>query len=231
MIRIYLDELFELGQEISISQDEWHYLMSVRRNQGPVEAFNRRGQVARGSCKNKKFKIETVSQNIMPLYPVVIALAVPDREALSLSIRAASELGIEKIILFSGDRSQSAKNIEKSFEKLKKLALESMRQCARPQPLAFEWVSKIDNLQFESENIFFLDEDPLTESALDRGSLNRQNRVVAIVGPEGGWSPRERDIALARNWKRLHFDTPIMKVSTAVTVASFHAISLVSKMS
>jgi RsmE family RNA methyltransferase len=133
MIRIYLDEVFELGQEITIPQDEWHYLVSVRRNQGPVEAFNRRGQVASGSCKNKKFKIEVVSQSNIPLYPVVIALAVPDREALSSSIRAASELGIEKLVLFSGDRSQSAKNLEKSFEKLKKLAVESMRQCARPE--------------------------------------------------------------------------------------------------
>jgi len=242
MIRIYIDEDFQPGISLTISKDESHYLRVNRhvakRPQAKrqseeagetIEAFNSRGQVAEGYLKEGLFYIERVKVSPFPIYPVTLALEIPDNAALESVVRSASELGAERLILFEGDRSQAADSrMSAAVKRALRIAKESMRQSARPRPLLVEAGKKLESLTL-SGSTFFLDEvESQQESEANitsrRNSSARENPATVIVGPEGGWSSRERDVCRERAWHIRHYKTPILRVVTIVPVALFDMI-------
>ena len=225
MIRLYLDQDFETGSRLKIPKEEVHYLHVNRHASkgahGELEAFNSKGKIARGILDDGFFYVESVVDSPFPIYPITVALALPENAALESVVRSASELGAERMILFEGDRSQSARSRMAGVHKrAERIAKESMRQSVRPRPLVIEMAKKLESLKF-SGTIFFLDE--MDEDSFDRAPKNRGSEVV-IVGPEGGWSPRERELSRERGWTIRHYKTPILRVVTAVPVAVFDVI-------
>ncbi len=228
MIRLYVDSHFEVGAELELPASETRYLTSVRRGMGDIEVFNRSGQVGSAERLGRtSVRITKVWESKVPLQALRMSLALPDRNLLPGLITSLSEMGVESLRFFCGDRSQAAlKRISSlnSESRWNKLAIESMRQCARPTPIQLQFAEvDLEDLSFASnESVFFFDE--ATETSESGEVKSNEDNFHVILGPEGGWSERERELSRRLKWRTVHLPTPILRVETAAVAAASWAI-------
>jgi 16S rRNA (uracil1498-N3)-methyltransferase len=222
MIRIYHDEKFEVATELRLDAKELHYLKNVRRSQAPVELFNSLGQIAHGRLESTSFFVSEVTQSQVPIWPLSMAIGLPDKAAVNTSIRTLSELGVERLFFFEADRSQAAKSRLKSSDKWQRIAIESARQCGRGKPLIVETKALESLLELDSPKIVMDESD--AAPAFQLTELFSEPPLLCFVGPEGGWSSRERELFGNYKLQSFHMATPIMKVCTAATAAATCAV-------
>ncbi|MDB5038574.1 MAG: rsmE [Bacteriovoracaceae bacterium] len=230
MIRLYIDSKFKKGDRLEIPKDEFRYFSSVRRGQGEVILFNRIGEEALGKVSEKFFEIEEVRKIEIPLYNLTVAVALPENAVIPGIIRTVSELGAKELIFFSGKRSQAASRRLTENARFEKTSLESARQCGRGVPLQIKVAKDLLNISPPTNSqVLFFDEASSDKKSLDEKS-HSMSSVVAIIGCEGGWSEDERDFAKKSDYHFVHFETPILRVETAATVATFYAIERMRKL-
>lgn len=237
-VRVYLDEEFEINRRFRLPPNEWHYLKNVRRGSGKIEVFNRLGQLANAEVEGREIIIQNwvEARTSLPPGKVTVAVGLPESALLKVIVRQASELGLTELIFFEADRSQKAKRRMSELEKLEKVVVESMRQSERQQALKLSQ-EKLENL-LQEETTFqklVMDEDPNGMGMSMRDLpvfLRKKSEVLILVGPEGGWSVRERELFDEFNIQRLHLSTPILRVDTAIiagAIAAFAGFELSSK--
>ena len=216
MIRLYADEKFEVGGVVALPPEEIRYLRTVRRGSHEAQLFNRAGQVARVTIEDNLARIERVDQNPWPVHPLQVAVGLPEPSVVKQLIASLSELGVTELSFFKADRSQSSLSRLPSEDKQDRLAVEAARQCERPVPLNITTVAFESLLDASSSSTtLVLDEQP------DADSLPVGLEVsLLVVGPEGGWSPRERDAFVQASVPRMHLPTPILRVATAAVAAT-----------
>ena len=205
-----------MGGVVALAPEEIRYLRTVRRGSHEAQLFNRAGQVAEVTIEGNLARIEQVKQNPWPLHPLRVAVGLPEPSVVKQLIASLSELGVTDLSFFKADRSQSSLSRLPSEDKQDRLAVEAARQGERPVPL------KITTVAFESlldassaSTTVVLDEHP------DAGSFPVGSEVnLLVVGPEGGWSPRERDAFVQASLPRMHMPTPILRVGTAAVAAT-----------
>ena len=205
-----------MGAVVALHPEEIRYLRTVRRGSHEAQLFNRAGQVAEVTIEGNLARIERVDQNPWPIHPLRVAVGLPEPSVVKQLIASLSELGIAELSFFKGDRSQASLSRLPSEEKQDRLAIEAARQCERPVPL------KISTVEFES---LISESSVVTTVVLDEqpaaGSYPLGQKVnVLLVGPEGGWSPRERDAFIQASVPCIHLPTPILRVATAAVAAT-----------
>lgn len=222
MIRLYIDVPFRAGVELKIPDNEWKYFSSVRRGAGEAVLFNRRSQEAVGIIEKRNFRIKAVRDVTTPTYRLTVCVGLPENAVIPSIIRALSELGAIKLIFFAAKRSQSNAKRIKDVARFERLAIEAARQCGRGVPLEIETAGELAALatRFDS-NVFFFD-----ESSHRKSKVTSEKLIEAwlLLGPEGGWTEEERDLAKSSGWSVVHFETPILRAETAATAATFYAL-------
>jgi 16S rRNA (uracil1498-N3)-methyltransferase len=109
----------------------------------------------------------------------------------------------------------------KRAERWRRIAREASQQSRRDSlpevlpPAAFE-----PCLTDAARYRYFLDEDPSAlplAAALPEPVLRRKtDRVALLTGPEGGWTPAERERALGAGWRPVSLGPQILRAETAV---------------
>ncbi len=227
MIRLYIDQDFLVGKAISLPEDEWHYFKKVRRGQGEVVLFNRRGQLAKGHVLDRIFEIKEVLINPFSVFPVTVAVGLPDQKVIPEIIQAVSELGVSRLLFFKAARSQSYAKRSEQIDRWNRVALESARQCERSSPLEIVVGESWKMSAQDVDEIFFMDEQSSSSKSFFEISQHkkREASVLVVVGCEGGWTAEERHDALTYpNVQGLHLNLPILRVLTAVTAGSLLAL-------
>jgi len=232
-IRLYYDGPLSEGKSIALSPLEMRYFKSVRHGRGEVCLFNCQGLEAFGvwSEDGKHFKIDRIHRIESPLHPIELLVAMPEQTIVASIIRSVSELGVSRLTFFRGDRSQAPKarlNSQKNLERWNRIAIESMRQCARGRPLEIK--NSEDDLfrLLKSRNGPFLFFDEAPDSSIAGFLKTQSQEIFAIVGCEGGWTDREREVA--NEWREkewlhfVHLPTPILRAETAVTCAALWSV-------
>lgn len=142
-----------------------------------------------------------------------LALGMPKREALELSLKQATELGFRRVYLVKSDYSQMKFPESERTLKLLISALEQSNGAFLPEIVESTW----DEIPYENyDDSLVFDSRPNSQQL----SLEGKNTLL-IVGPEGGFSSGEeiffKEIS---NIKMLNVPTPIMRTPTAVAVGA-----------
>ncbi len=222
-IRLYFDGELKADQSIQLDAGEMRYFKTVHRAKGVVTVFNREGFEAEGRFEGKDFFIEKVKKVSSPLYSLTVALGIPENSILAVVIRSLSELGVKKIIFFGANRSQSASKRLQPSDRLDKIALESARQCGRAFPLEIGFAKNLSEVLVneKANSLLIFDE---AENSDHKNPQKLESPCLALIGPEGGWSQEERELAQRNSAKIVHHNVPILRVETAVAVSSFYCI-------
>ncbi|MDZ7756905.1 RsmE family RNA methyltransferase [Rhodohalobacter sp.] len=124
-----------------------------------------------------------------PYVTLVIGL-IKKRDRLEFAVEKSVELGVDEIIVFRGDHSEKG-NVR--LDRLESTVLSAMKQSLRvflPQVSFVENLSDAVDAREESTSLIYAD-----ETFNERGLESRlNNKLMLIVGPEGGFSESERNL-------------------------------------
>ena len=138
-------------------------------------------------------------------------------------LQKATELGVSKIIPIISERTEVK---ELNHDRANKIVIESTEQSNQLSPPKIFEVTKLkdflDNLDGTSKLLFA---DVNSTNNLNAETLKQANPITVLIGPEGDFSPSERDSILGNsNVTSFTISRNILRSDTAV----ISAISLVN---
>lgn len=152
---------------------------------------------------------------------VLLAQALCKGEKLELVVQKATELGVDRVVPFAAERSVVKLSSERGASRagrLRRVAQEAARQCGRASVPEIDEPRSFDELLAlpEARGGLLLDTDP---GASPLGQLPLPERVLLAVGPEGGFSPAERERARAAGLQPASLGRRVLRTETCGLVA------------
>ena len=152
---------------------------------------------------------------------VVVALGLPKPDSLEESVRMGTEMGVSKFVVFPADRSVvkwDPDKAEQKTDRLKRIAREAAEVSFRTRLPEIAWSQSLSAVLDRYSNAIVLSEveriDRSLSSALDQASF--EEGFVLMIGPEGGWAPRE--VAEIGD-RAVTLGPRVLRVDTAVAAA------------
>lgn len=128
-----------------------------------------------------------------PTLRVTIAQALPKGDKLDDVVRACTELGVSHFIVFPSDRSVvkwEDKKLQDKLRRLEALAKEAAETAFRAKIPLVEYRHSLAEVMREP-NLVALSESETEHKQLPTSDFQP---LTLVVGPEGGWSPREVEL-------------------------------------
>lgn len=151
---------------------------------------------------------------------LTIATSVPKGERAEWLIEQASQLNVSVVQWLSCDRSV-VKPGEGKMEKWRRLAVESAKQCGRTHLLHIVEPISLATLLIGANTATVLWLEPRSGESVSKAlaQLSADKQVIALIGPEGGWSPKESShleaqVAAGRI-KQVRLTTTVLRIETA----------------
>lgn len=227
--RVYSSEPVALGR-VTIFDEEAKHLARVRRVGigETVELFDGRGNAWPAEVESigkDRVELRVVGQLLpdrKPKLDLTLATAIPKGERFDWLVEKASELGVTRLVPLLTERGVVDPRNSK-LERLRRLAIESAKQSGRntlleinqpvawPQLCALEAKSGRSRLIAHPGGSLIGTYRPATDSA---------RTATLAIGPEGGFSPSEIDLAIGAGWTQVGLGPTILRIETAAIAAS-----------
>jgi 16S rRNA (uracil1498-N3)-methyltransferase len=223
--RIYQAIPLKVNETIKLDREATHHLIHVLRLtvNDSVILFNGRGGEFLGEIvligKNeaqitlKKFnEIEREPSSHIHLLPCII-----NAQNMDFLIQKAVEIGVSHITPLISERSQfklTKDHIAKRSDHWGKIIVNACEQCGRNQlpqlDAPINMVSVLQQIKEECKLIL----DPLSSTTFSQ-IQNRSSSVAILIGPEGGWSGEEIQLAETASFQRVQLGPRILRTETA----------------
>jgi len=221
--RFYHPENLEKVQEVCLSLGESHHLVKVLRirNGENIELVNGKGIVAVGhvidahATRSKVLISEWRKEASFP--GIHLCFGFPKGLALDFIFRRCAEIGVDSFQPLTTEF--SLKPGSWNAQRWEKVVVEVCKQCEAtffPKILApanfTEWLSRRDN-----RRLLIVCDDK--ERAIAASIPRNEWGYDLLIGPEGGWSPRERESIYRAGAKRFGLGPQRLRSETAALVA------------
>jgi len=172
--------------------------------------------------------VEPVNVPAAAVHTILLA-SLTKFERFEWAIEKATEVGVEQIVPILSERSE--KGLEqaaiKRLPRWKRILREASEQARRARlPELGTPISLATALAAEASYRFMLEEaDASPILAALPSARSADDRVALLVGPEGGWTDRERAAIAAANWASVSLGHNILRAETAAAagLAIIHA--------
>jgi len=229
--RLYLPRPLETGAVCAAAADQARYLKTVlRMREGdPLLIFNGTGWEYKAVIRRRTvegMELEITGRRALPAAEIHVTLcqAVPKVEKMDGIIRHATELGAERIVPFLAERSVPRwrpEQFPRKRERWQKIAVEASRQCGRPDiPEIGEIVTFERMLRDVPESGLLLipwEEETKTgiREILRDPARSGIKEFVLVIGPEGGFSAGEIELARQAGFLSVSLGKRVLRVETA----------------
>ena len=163
---------------------------------------------------NKKYKNTNESDKHVRLY-----CAILKKENFELVVQKATEIGVSEIIPIITDRTIKTSI---KYERLQSIAHEASELSGRGiVPIIREATSyKIAMLEENETKLFF----DISGEILDENKTTNSKNISVYIGPEGGWSEEEHDLAKENGCIEISLGNLTFRGETAAIIASYLAL-------
>ena len=227
IIRLYHPENILENSTSLLSKEHTHYLVNVMRAKrgANVNFFNKNGEWLSEIVFLEKDRVEVkflskIKENTNT-HNVELAICLVKKNAMEIILQKATELGIRKIIPIISERTEVK---EINFERANKIVIEATEQSNQLEPPQISEILNLkDFLNINRNKIFFADIN--SDYSLEKKDFKEGETVTVLVGPEGDFSPIERELILnGSTTVAFSLSKNILRTDTAV----ISAISLVN---
>jgi len=166
---------------------------------------------------------------------LVLVYALAKGDKVDAVVRDATELGATRILLTQTERSVvdlKKGGADKKLERWKRIVDEASRQCGRADPppieVLLDWTAALDRAATLTEARFCL--DPRAVSPLKdllAAAVEDHKPLAFAVGPEGGLSADEIELALAKGFLPVTLGPFVLRTET-VAAAILGAVRVLS---
>lgn len=171
------------------------------------------------NIEKEAIAFKTLSTEPKVQIPCIVsaALCITKRDTFELTVQKLTELGVKTIIPIISDRT-----IKQSIriERLQKISDEAVEQSGHSQKVFIGEPQTLEATLTENSTIdsFYFDTDT-------KEGLPSKNKVVCFyIGPEGGWSDREKELFKAHNVSPATLGDTVLRAETAAIVAAYTLI-------
>ena len=241
------DSWLTAGQRIAISGEDFHHIVRVMRMK-PLAQIQvvASGQVwqaqiaAIGKESVEVCVLELLAKDAEPPIHITLIQGLPKGEKIDSIIRQACEVGITHLAIFTALRSVGCVPWDKREQRLtrwRKMAKESAEQAQRSK---IPQISQFDSLQDALRNLADKTEILVPYEAQDQDlpslkqvvqtlrtkqgdDMTKSGSVSSaaiVIGPEGGFDPREIELVKASRGHLLTLGPRIMRTETAGIVVA-----------
>lgn len=220
------------GERVLLPREELHHLVRVRRLRDGdfFEALNvDEGTVYR--CKLSKaagswhgLVIDILEAEPEPAIRITLAQALIKRDKFEWMIQKATELGATEIIPIITHRTEirlDEKREQRKLQRWAKILAEAVKQCGRTRiPPLLPPISLAVLLDERTEQVkIILDEASEVPLARVLKSIGPIKDCMLVVGPEGGWDQRDRDLFVGKQLHLARLGPRILRTETASLAA------------
>ena len=228
-IRLYHPISIEENSTSLLSKEHTHYVVNVMRLKrgSQINFFNKTGEWKSEIIFLDKDRVEIkilekVKQS-MTSSNIEIAICLVKKNPMETILQKATELGVSKIIPIVSERTEVK---ELNFERANKIVVEATEQSNQLTPPEISKVIKLKdflkNLDSSSKLLFA---DVNSKNNLKAEAIKGAKTLSVLIGPEGDFSPPERELVLQNpNVVPFTISKNILRSDTAV----ISAISLVN---
>lgn len=230
----YVTEEMIRGDRLVLSPEDAHHVGRVLRMRPGEElrVCDHRGLVHRCTLTLvDRDAVEAVIEasapcKTEPTVAVTVYAGLAKGERFDLLVQKCVECGVGHIVPFTSRNCVvrlDKGDAEKKQKRYARIALEASMQCNRGAPVTVGGVLTFEEAvraAGEREHGFFLYEQEGSRSLSQALSLWSPGQSVAVVtGPEGGFTPAERDAAVAWGLESLSLGPRILRCETAPVAA------------
>ena len=228
-IRLYHPNSIVENTTKSLSKEHGHYVANVMRLKlgSRINFFNKDGEWESEITFIKKDNVEVkfIRKTKQANNPSKIELAIclVKKTPMETILQKSSELGVSKIIPIVSERTEVK---ELNYERARKIVIEATEQSNQLNPPEISEVKKLkDFLKNIDGSTKLLFADVNSQNILKSDNIKKRKALSVLIGPEGDFSPAERESILkVPNVESFTISKNILRSDTAVITA----ISLVN---
>ena len=224
--RVFVDDDLEAGREIELPAETVNYLRNVLRLRDgqPLELFNGRGRRARAqlALARREARVRVESNEASPaesVVPITLMAALAKGEKMELVIQKAVELGVTTIAPVETERSVlelKGARAEKRVARWRQIMINACEQCGRDTLPTIETIQSLGDAVAATETPVRLVLDPRAARPLtELREQSRPDGVALLVGPEGGLTEDEVEMAVEHGFRALTLGPRILRAETA----------------
>ena len=224
--RFYVDTDFSVDSDIILPTKPAHHASRVLRMRTGDEAvlFNGRGEEASvtmtftseaTSAHIHAVKVETLEHHV----EMTLIQSLVSQEKLDWILEKATELGVDHVIVVTAERCVTKldeKRLAKRLEQWKNTTISACEQCGR---LRFPTVAWMPNLKEAFGQCETAQKIILAPAATLKVRLDQTDSVTFAVGPEGGFSEKEIELAQSFGFECMLLGPRVLRTETAGLVA------------
>lgn len=230
--RFYAPDARAASPSVVLPPDQAHHLTHVLRLTvgAEVNVFDGRGHEWAGRVSSASRRAATVDL-LAPVAPaaeapvrVTLAMGLLKGDQMDAVVRDATMLGVAAIVAVSSAHvavPARAWRTGAALQRWRRVAVASARQCGRAVVPAITPVTPFASVLDEhTAELLVMCVEPAraTVAALDE-QPPRPSSAVLLVGPEGGWSTGEIDLAVGRGARLLQLGPRTLRAETAPIAA------------
>jgi len=202
-IRLYYSDSIVKNSTSLLSKEHAHYLVHVMRLKrgSNINLFNKNGEwlskivfLDRDRAEVKFLK--KIKESSKPAN-IELAICLVKKTSMKIILQKATELGVEKITPIISERTE-VKDL--NIERAKKIVVEATEQSNQLNVPDIQKPKKLKDFINNSNNhvtLFFADIN--TEKKIDKKLIKKSKKISLLIGPEGDFSPTEREMILNKN--------------------------------
>lgn len=229
MHQLYADSLADPGATVLLQGPERHYLGKALRAR-PGERFrlaDPSGQAVVAELLSVDsaaavLRVESLDPDPVDAFEVALELCAPRGEALDQAVDMAVQLGAAELTLLRSER--TLVDLEGDGfrrERLEKRVREAARQCLRARLPRLNLPQRLEDVLAREDGarrLFFSERggQPLAQAMA--GAVQGE-RMRILIGPEGGFSAGELELAARLGWPPVSLGPRPLRVPTAVAAA------------
>lgn len=235
MRRFYFDPLTRQGDEVSLSSEESHHIVKVLRLSAGeyVELLDGQGTVFRavivGTGRRVALRLEGIAATAPePDKTLRVGQGILKGDKMDTVVQKCTELGVTRFTPFHSSRCQGRLDpiqAGKKHERWQRIGLEACKQCLRltvPQldvPAGYgELLQGMATASGQSLRLLFWEEEKELHLR-DLPELAAAPSVFLLLGPEGGFTREEVELARAGGFRTVSLGERILRAETATLTA------------
>jgi 16S rRNA (uracil1498-N3)-methyltransferase len=197
----------EPGQRFEISDNQLAYLAEIAEARGERVVFRVLGQIPAAA----------------PVVSITLLASIVKFDRFEWMVEKSTELGVAKIIPVAAARTEKGlfEASAKRCERWIRIARESSQQSRRVRMPEIAPALRFERAVAETADYrCFLDEaeaPPLLTTL--PGMRKAEAQIAVLLGPEGGWTDAERQLAIATGWRTASLGAQILRTETAAAAA------------
>ena len=207
-----------------LSKEHTHYVLNVMKLKkgSNLNFFNKEGEWLSEIIFIERDKVEVKFLNKIkePLKTsnIELAICLVKKTPMEIILQKATELGVSKIVPVISDRTE-VKDL--NFDRANKIIIEATEQSNQLNPPEISQIIKLKDFVngiSKETKLFFADVN--SKHILSSKDLGKEKKISILIGPEGDFSPDERELILSKpETASFSLSQNILRADTAVISA------------